>query len=193
MPRANTLFIGRLPPGPAWRGGSKPRPTTKRKRRRRSETGCSQGFGRKEWSREGRTPRMRLQPSRRRKLQHRRSSIGTGPIRCWRMSSWATWTSRTAGAATAAGRDGADRSTAGPIAAIAPREAYQDAVLGFEIVGQDADGSRTVNTNWPRRLSFPTFCLNVLEYLAGGSRGLAARLDAAGPACRTAPRRQRPS
>jgi hypothetical protein len=60
-------------------------------------------------------------------------------------------------------------STAGPIAAIAPRDAYQDVVLGFEIFGRDKDGSRTVNTNWPRRLSFPTFCLNVLEYLAGGT------------------------
>ena len=58
-------------------------------------------------------------------------------------------------------------ATAGPIAAIAPRESYQDAVLGFELVGQDAAGARTVNTNWPRRHSFPTFCLNVLEYLAG--------------------------
>jgi hypothetical protein len=60
-------------------------------------------------------------------------------------------------------------STAGPIAAIAPRDAYQDVVLGFEIFGTDKDGARTVNTNWPRRLSFPTFCLNVLEYLAGGT------------------------
>jgi hypothetical protein len=60
-------------------------------------------------------------------------------------------------------------STAGPIAAIAPRDAYQDVVLGFEIFGRDQDGSRTVNTNWPRRLSFPTFWLNVLEHLAGGT------------------------
>ena len=57
-------------------------------------------------------------------------------------------------------------STAGPIAAIAPRDSYQDAVLGFEIVGLDADGTRTANTNWPIRPSFPTFWLNVLEYLA---------------------------
>ena len=28
-------------------------------------------------------------------------------------------------------------------------------MLGFEIVGHDADGDTTVNTNWPRRLSFP--------------------------------------
>lgn len=57
-------------------------------------------------------------------------------------------------------------STAGPIAAIAPRDSYQDAVLGFEIVGQDRDGTHTANTNWPIRSSFPTFWLNVLEYLA---------------------------
>ncbi len=57
-------------------------------------------------------------------------------------------------------------STAGPIAAIAPRGGYQDAVLGFEIVGQGEDGSRTANTNWPIRASFPTFWLNALEYLA---------------------------
>lgn len=60
-------------------------------------------------------------------------------------------------------------STAGSIAAIAPRDSYQDAVLGFEIVGVGADGSRTANTNWPIRPSFPTFWLNALEYLA--SRG----------------------
>jgi hypothetical protein len=60
-------------------------------------------------------------------------------------------------------------STAGPIAAVAPRDAYQDVVLGFEIFGTAADGSKSVNTNWPRRLSFPTFCLNVLEYLAGST------------------------
>jgi hypothetical protein len=60
-------------------------------------------------------------------------------------------------------------STAGPIAAIAPRDAYQDAVLGFEIVGKDKDGDIAYNTNWPRRLSFPTFWLNALEYLAGGT------------------------
>jgi hypothetical protein len=58
-------------------------------------------------------------------------------------------------------------STAGPIAAIAPRDSYQDAVLAFEIIGRDKDGSLLPNTNWPRRHSFPTFWLNALEYLAG--------------------------
>lgn len=60
-------------------------------------------------------------------------------------------------------------STSGPIGAIAPRDAYQDAVLGFEIIGHDKDGNVLPNTNWPRKLSFPTFCLNVLEFLAGGT------------------------
>ena len=60
-------------------------------------------------------------------------------------------------------------STKGPLLAIAPRDGFEDAVLGFEIVGQEADGVTTVNTNWPRRHSFPNFCLNVIQYLAGGA------------------------
>ena len=60
-------------------------------------------------------------------------------------------------------------STAGPIFAIAPRDSFEDAVLGFEILGHDAEGQRTVNTNWPRRHSFPNFLLNALEYLAAGT------------------------
>ena len=60
-------------------------------------------------------------------------------------------------------------STQGPIMAIAPRDGFEDAVIGFEIVGQNADGERTANTNWPRYFSFPNFCLNVFQYLGGAS------------------------
>jgi hypothetical protein len=60
-------------------------------------------------------------------------------------------------------------STQGPIMAIAPRDGHEDAVLGFEIVGKNASGETTANTNWPRYLSFPNFCLNVFQYLAGGA------------------------
>lgn len=60
-------------------------------------------------------------------------------------------------------------TTKGPIMAIAPRDGYEDAVLGFEIVGQTPEGDVEANTNWPRYFSFPNFCLNVVEYLAGGS------------------------
>ncbi len=59
-------------------------------------------------------------------------------------------------------------STKGPLMAIAQRDSYEDAVIGFEIVGHDATGGTTVNTNWPRRHSFPNFCLNVVQYLGGG-------------------------
>lgn len=59
-------------------------------------------------------------------------------------------------------------STKGPLLAIAPRDRYEDAVLGFEIMGTEPDGSRTFNTDWPRKHSFPGFWLNVLEYFVGG-------------------------
>jgi hypothetical protein len=60
-------------------------------------------------------------------------------------------------------------SNAGPLLAIAPREGYEDAVLGVEIVSTDEKGERYANTDWPLRLSFPVFVLNALEYLAAGS------------------------
>ncbi len=54
-------------------------------------------------------------------------------------------------------------STAGPIVSIAPREGFEDAVLGFELLVTKGE-SQLINTNWYRRLSFPTFILNTLEY-----------------------------
>jgi hypothetical protein len=59
-------------------------------------------------------------------------------------------------------------SDVGPMCVIAPREGFEDVVLGFGIVRRDADGAEYVNTDWPRRLSFPLFAKNVLEYLGGG-------------------------
>jgi len=62
---------------------------------------------------------------------------------------------------------------AGPMMAVAPRERFEDAVLGFEIVGE-TDGAgevqRYFGTSWPTRPSFAAFMLNVFDYLAG-SRG----------------------
>ncbi len=52
-------------------------------------------------------------------------------------------------------------SSAGPLFAIAPRQTFEDAVLGFELYGEK------IQTNWMVRLSFPVFILNVLEYLGG--------------------------
>lgn len=56
-------------------------------------------------------------------------------------------------------------TSAGPMFAIAPRQSYEDAVLGFELYGDEHLG-----TNWPARLSFPLFVLNVIEYLGGQSQ-----------------------
>jgi hypothetical protein len=64
-------------------------------------------------------------------------------------------------------------TSAGSIFAVAPREGYEDAVLGFSII--DPESKVGVGTDWPTKASFPVFVLNAVEYL-GGSR---AALDAA--------------
>ena len=55
----------------------------------------------------------------------------------------------------------------GTLFAIAPREGFEDAVLGFELVGTDDKGVKFANTNWTVKLSFPAFVLNALNYLGG--------------------------
>lgn len=81
-------------------------------------------------------------------------------------------------------------STAGPIAGIAPRDSFEDAVLGFEIVGSDDEGI-TINTNWPRMTSFPNFALNVLEYLAAGGDNAASQSTQPGQSVEVTIRGQR--
>ncbi len=58
-------------------------------------------------------------------------------------------------------------SDIGPVFAVAPRGAFQDAVLGFSIVQATADGVG-VNTNWGNRRSFPVFVYSTVEFLGGG-------------------------
>lgn len=69
-------------------------------------------------------------------------------------------------------------SDAGPLLAIAPREAFEDVVMGFVLVGETAgkDGKpkRYIGTNWPIRPSFPIFILNLLNYLGGTRDAMAA-------------------
>lgn len=70
-------------------------------------------------------------------------------------------------------------SQTGAMFAIAPRERFEDAVLGFVLVDQqvhDGKTDRYVGTNWPIRPSFPLFVLNVLEYLGGGRTLLEAAM-----------------
>ncbi len=56
-------------------------------------------------------------------------------------------------------------ATIGPVLQIAPREGFEDAVLGLPIYRQQQEGEGEINTDWPRRQSFPVFWINVLKYL----------------------------
>ncbi len=55
----------------------------------------------------------------------------------------------------------------GILMGIAPREGFEDLVQAFEIVGQNEQGERYANTDWPIRTSYPLFLGNVLTYLGG--------------------------
>ena len=83
-------------------------------------------------------------------------------------------------------------SSKGTLLALAPRDSFEDAVLGFELVHTDETGATFANTNWPIKLSFPLFVSNVLQYFGGNRQTATAdnfhpgqavtlRLDAAGP------------
>jgi len=62
-------------------------------------------------------------------------------------------------------------SDAGPLLAIAPRDGFEDMVLGLALIEQRAaaDGSLAVyrNTDWPWRVSFASFIFNLLTDRAG--------------------------
>ena len=58
------------------------------------------------------------------------------------------------------------RSDGGVFMAIAPRDAFQDAVIGMGLVHEE-EGEAKPNTQWQILPSFPVFLLNSLEYLGG--------------------------
>lgn len=61
--------------------------------------------------------------------------------------------------------------TNGSLLVVAPRDGYEDAVLGFKIYDH-AEGH--ANTNWVIRRSFPVFVFNVVRYLGGNLGSLAS-------------------
>ncbi len=66
-------------------------------------------------------------------------------------------------------------SDLGPMMAIAPRESFEDVVLGFTIIeeqaGAEGKTKKYYGTNWPTRQSFPVFVRNLFEYCGGGRTG----------------------
>ncbi len=58
-------------------------------------------------------------------------------------------------------------SDGGALCVIAPREGFEDVVLGFVLIGTEENGDAYANTNWPLRLSFPLFCRNLIDYFGG--------------------------
>tara|TARA_R110002049_G_scaffold285698_4_gene467143 strand:+ start:332263 stop:334233 length:1971 start_codon:yes stop_codon:yes gene_type:complete len=62
----------------------------------------------------------------------------------------------------------------GSVLSIAPRDGYQDLVLGFEVISSDEDGNSQTNTNWYAERSWPVFILNVLRHLAGAAEASGA-------------------
>lgn len=155
MPRANTLLIGSVPPGPTWHGGKKKPADDKDKAKEAPKDDVAKDAPKDEAPTKVNEPQI---------VDWDRSHPILASVELANVDiADSIVLDPPPGAAVLID------STAGPIAAVAPRDAYQDAVLGFELFGKAKDGSKTVNTNWMRRLSFPTFCLNVLEYLAGGT------------------------
>jgi hypothetical protein len=55
----------------------------------------------------------------------------------------------------------------GPVCSVAPRGAYQDAVLGFDLVRPTEEGTE-INSDWGIKRSFPIFIYSAVEQLAGG-------------------------
>jgi hypothetical protein len=149
MPRSNTLFVGQIPPGPAWRGDNKAEEDT-------SKEAPKAGDAPKDAE-----PTKVVEPQ---IIDWDRAHPLLASVELGNVLVLDSFVLTPPPGATVL-----IDSTAGTIAAVAPRDAYQDAVVGFEIIGRDKDGSILPNTNWPRKLGFPTFWLNALEYLAGGT------------------------
>lgn len=66
------------------------------------------------------------------------------------------------------------RTEQGVLMAVAPREAYQDAVIGMPLARRTEDGV-VPNTDWPIKRSFPVFVFNSLEYLGGAVSSAGSR------------------
>jgi hypothetical protein len=129
MPRADTLFIGRLPPGPAWRGGEDASDAA-----------------------DGRDATVEKDDA---DADKKASDVANSSSEAERVATVPQII---------------DWNRAHPL--LNSVELGNVAIIDSLVldVGREKDGSRTANTNWPTKLSFPTFWLNTLEYLASGTQ-----------------------
>jgi hypothetical protein len=166
MPRANTLIIGRLPPGAAWRGGREDASGGAKETAENYEGDVDkEGNVNGKNAGEGTNSDEEQVTSVPEIIDWDRAHPLLNSVELGNVAIVDSLVLDPPPGATVL-----IDSTAGPIAAVAPRDAYQDVVLGFEIDEvQDKDGSRYWNTDWWGELSFPTFWLNALEYLASGT------------------------
>jgi len=58
----------------------------------------------------------------------------------------------------------------GPVYSIAPRQSFEDAVLGFSLRTTTDEGDEKSVTDWHLRRSFPVFVMNAVKYLGGAGK-----------------------
>jgi hypothetical protein len=63
----------------------------------------------------------------------------------------------------------------GPIMMIAGRAGFEDLVTGFPLIENLESGETSINSDWPKKLSFPIFIQNLMVYLGGGAKFSASR------------------
>lgn len=151
MPRANTFFIGQLPPTAAWQGGKKVPDESPDQDATDTEANYVSVPQVIDWNRAH--PLMSY-------VEISDLLIGKSLV-----------------LDPPAGAGELIDSTEGVLMAVASRDSFQDLVLGFPIL----IGDSRPNTKWYSSRSFPTFWLNVLDYMVAGdgdpSRGQASPGD----------------
>lgn len=71
-------------------------------------------------------------------------------------------------------------SPSGSVMMIGPRAGFEDLVIGFPLIEYLPSGDTSINTSWPKQLSFPLFIQNLFVNLGGGARFNASRANAPG-------------
>jgi hypothetical protein len=71
-------------------------------------------------------------------------------------------------------------SPQGSVMMLGPRGGFEDLVIGFALIEYTVSGDTSINTDWPKKLSFPLFIQNIMVRLGGGARFNATRSNPPG-------------